>query len=384
MTAKQKKHLLCAAAGLAAAAVPFVMYFGARTLSDVRFDAVLDRAASPKLQHTEALRHFNGLDPRTQQLYSVLREAMEARDTETARVAFVPTAEEFAAAFDAVLLDNPLFCDLVREECRLSTTDYSAAVSLTYLESGDARRTALARTADEMLRRVSVMDEDTAALQLHDALAKACVYTDTGSLGNAYDALVCCASDSRGYALAYALLCREAGIDCAVVTGTAASGDTVGAHAWNVLTLDGVTGYTDVSWNDTDLAAADLSIPLHGYYFLSGNEIAGDHTAEHDPVPTAVGDTQNYYEQRQLTAASADEVRRLLSALLSEARRTGAEFVEFRYDPMGTDIAAEIASAIEAVNAEDTAHPRLRSEYKCYPASASGGMTVQLFYEKQE
>ena len=381
MTVRQKKRFVCAAAYLLAAALPFGMYFGARALSDVRFDDALHAMTDAEPEHREGLWHFNSLDARTQQLYTVLYDAMDARRTETERVSFVPTEEEFSAAFDAVLSDHPLFCDLVREECTMRTTAYSAAVTLSYMPSGDARREALVRTADALLRSVSLLDKSTAAQQLHDMLVRTCTYTEAP--GTAYNALVCCASDSSGYALAYTYLCREAGIDCAVVNGSVSVGDVVGEHAWNVLTLDGETGYTDASWNDTAFAGAENFIPLHGYYFLSSDEIMADHIAGSDPAPKAMGDTQSYYEKKNLRISAGEEPEPFLIALLAEARRVGSRFVEFQYPADGKDLHGVIAAAIDAVNADAAmTAPRLRSEYKCYAASPAGGMTVQLFYEE--
>ena len=98
MTVRQKKRFVCAAAYLLAAALPFGMYFGARALSDVRFDDALHAMTDAEPEHREGLWHFNSLDARTQQLYTVLYDAMDARRTETERVSFVPTEEEFSAA----------------------------------------------------------------------------------------------------------------------------------------------------------------------------------------------------------------------------------------------------------------------------------------------
>ena len=96
-----------------------------------------------------------------------------------------------------------------------------------------------------------------------------------------------------------------------------------------------------------------------------------------------MGDTQSYYEKKNLRISAGEEPEPFLIALLAEARRVGSRFVEFQYPADGNDLHGVIAAAIDAVNADAAmTAPRLRSEYKCYAASPAGGMTVQLFYEE--
>ena len=369
------------------------MYFGARALSMRQFDAAVASASETEVQIKDGLWNYNALSTREQKLYDVLFDAMEGRDTRTARVSFVPTPAEFSAAFDAVLYDHPQFCDLVREECTLLAASHSAQVSLSYLPDGTARRAALEHRARELLP--STDDTKDAALQLHDRLTARCGYpagTDAAVGGTAYDALVVGEADGFGYALAYTYLCRLLAIPCAVVTGTADAGDHSGAHAWNVLTLDGETGFTDVMWNDTaagtDSGWGSDGIPFHGYYFLSADEIGSDHTPIIDFG--ARGDTQNYYEREGLCADTEEALASLLPSLLTEARRRNAAYVEFCPDPAlhltGYALEELLSAAIQTANDDPSVDaPYLRQVNRVYHTSDNGGgITVQLFYEESE
>lgn len=398
MTADQKKRCFQYAAWPLSLLVCGGLYFGARTLSDAQFASAVESASEQEVQYTEGLSCCNLLTAREQQLYRILREAMAAREETTARVAFVPTQEEFTAAFDAVLCDCPVYCDLVREECTLLAAEHSAQVSLSYLPDGEVRRQTLEETVRALMSAVSGQSPADAALLAHDTLTDVCTYPSatgdeqvTGG-STAYDALVTGEANGLGYALAYTLLCRSAGIDCAVVRGEADAGDRRGAHAWNVLTLDGETGFTDVMWDDT-AAMADggteaASLPFHGYYFLSAEEMAADHT----PISDFGGsdETQNYYERNGVCADSAERLETLFVSLLTEARRSTSDTVEFWLDPQlnltGYALEEIFSAAITAANADETiTAPPLRAVNRVYHTSASGGgITVQLFYEENE
>ena len=394
MTQKQKNRLSAYAAWPLSLMVLAGLYFGAKAVSDAQFDAVSSTSDGSE-QIRDGLWNYNALAAREQQIYDVLYDAMASRDTKTAYLAFVPTQIEFSAAFDAVLYDNPLFCDLIPQDCTVTAGDHAAYMTLSYLPDGEERRRVLTDFAASMTQDGSIQSLSDAelALVLHDNLTQHCQYSEKplSAYPTAYDAVTGNA-DSYGYALLYTLVCREAGVDCALVSGTVTANDTVGKHAWNVLTLDGVTGYTDVMWNDAAASVAmdgadDDALPFHGYYFLSFAEMSADHTpAGYHGFPDG-GDTQNYYEQKGWYIADEAALQPSLTELLSAAQSRAVGCVEFRLEPtLGiTDYALEevLTAAISAVNETAPADTLLlRQTNRIYHASHDGGsMTVQLFYE---
>lgn len=390
MTVKQKQSLGRVVGFLLTAALPIGIYFGACRISDSQFASAVKTAHDTEIEVREGLWNYNALSGREQLLYRVLHDAMEQRDAETARIAIVPTAEEFAAAFDAVLCDDPLFCDVLREECTLVTGDNSAYVTLSYAADGAARRQQLADTAAKLTDGLA--NDETTARLLHDAMMDCTWSSDGGEIGStAYDALCLGRADAMGYALAYALVCDQAGIDCTVVTGTVKSADTVGAHAWNALMLNGVTGYTDVMWNDAAASigmdgAQETALPFHGYYFLSFAEMSADHTPAYGDAFWPDGETQNYYEQKGLCISEETELVPVLTTLLTDARRSQIGCIEFRLEPglELTDYALEeaLTAAIAVVNQSAVGGQLLRQTNRVYHTSSDGGsITVQLFYE---
>lgn len=107
--------------------------------------------------------------------------------------------------------------------------------------------------------------EAALALRFHDRLAAQCRYVPDATLAHeAAGALVYGEAVCDGIAKAYKLLCDEAGIPCAVVTGSSG-----GPHAWNVARIAGHWAHMDV----TD----DLALPRScgAKQRAAGNRVAG-------------------------------------------------------------------------------------------------------------
>ena len=118
--------------------------------------------------------------------------------------------------------------------------------------------------------------------------------------------------------------------------------------------------------------------------------MSADHISDRSVLFSADDDTQNYYEAKRLCADSTDALELLLISLLSDARKTGSDTVEFWLDPQlqvtGYALEEIISAAISAANADPgTDAPLLRYVNRVYRTSMiGGGMTVQLFDEENE
>ena len=81
----------------------------------------------------------------------------------------------------------------------------------------------------------------------------------------------------EGYAAAYTLACRMAGIRCGVIVGTAATPDGgTGSHAWNLVDLGERVMLVDVTWDDQDR----LGMVLHAFFDMSEANAAESHQEE--------------------------------------------------------------------------------------------------------
>ena len=125
---------------------------------------------------------------------------------------------------------------------------------------------------------------------IHDYLVQNVQYVAEGDHQTAYGALVAGKAVCAGYARAYQLLLREAGIDCWYVSGQsyAPNGELV-AHAWNLVWLDGKCYYSDATWDDQN---GEL---FHEYLNMSLEEISKTHFTT-DPLPGNCGhDTYTFF-----------------------------------------------------------------------------------------
>lgn len=112
---------------------------------------------------------------------------------------------------------------------------------------------------------------------LHDYLANHVEYARSDNDQNAYSAIVEGVSVCAGYAKAYQDLLSRIGIRAWYITGTAtnSAGQTEG-HGWNVLWLDGVCVYTDVTWAD------QKTYIRYAYFQISGEEMSKTHFADEE------------------------------------------------------------------------------------------------------
>ena len=120
-------------------------------------------------------------------------------------------------------------------------------------------------------------------------------YTATGALVNH---IAVCA----GYARAYQALLTEAGISSYYVTGTTASN---GAHAWNIVQIDGEWYHVDTTWDDP---VPDAQGRLCYTYFLRSDKYMRSH--EHKSWNSSIKCTSTKYDTYDPIAEAQEEQRR--------------------------------------------------------------------------
>lgn len=386
-----KRHSKRQIAVSAATAVllPVCVYALAGGLSRVWFDRAVEPRSSAETEIRDGAFYYNTLTADEQALYDVIVRAAERFATHSTGVTFVPNEREYANAIRAVLFDHPTLFYLLAEDCTLTASAYTASVSMAYIDDAIARCAQLDGVVASILERVSTAEDDREkAEMLRAELLLLCA--DTENAGHtAYDALIRGAADGFGYALAYQLLCDEVGIPCETVTGTV---DGV-PHAWNALTLAGVTGYSDLLWDDVPDSAAKEGLSFHAYDFIDFDEMEREGHCFDTPTLWSAHATDDYYEANGLFVDGIDALPAFLTPLLSEARRRGAPVIEFCIgaDADSADVLSDAAIrdaltvAVGEANAVayDGAVPRLRTVNRIYRTSQTRNtVTVRLFYEE--
>ncbi len=194
--------------------------------------------------------------------------------------------DDFSKVFYAMLQDHPEFFYLESSgtSSRLNITGFSTAgmshVDIS-LSLGDSRERQMIKrfeqAADEFIQGIDLSASDIdIELQIHDKLISLVSYdypvlsVEGFSLAHtAYGALCDDGMGHRnaavcdGYAKAFQYLLKRAGINSVVVSGTAGTLDggyaDEGAHAWNIVLLDGEWYEVDCCWDDLDLDGMGLN-----------------------------------------------------------------------------------------------------------------------------
>ena len=157
-----------------------------------------------------------------------------------------------------------------------SDGDPLASVSLYYCVDTSNLAAAKANTEDKITEALSWVDFDNmtqfqATQALHDYLVRNCSYDEsvTNSTSpvdttaySAYGALVDSSCVCQGYALAYKLLLKRAGLSAVLVISTKMN------HAWNMVQMeDGQWYHVDVTWDDSS-PDDDFDADVSHKYFL--------------------------------------------------------------------------------------------------------------------
>jgi transglutaminase/protease-like cytokinesis protein 3 len=169
---------------------------------------------------------------------------------------FKPKIEKIVQALD---LDNPglFFVDFtggyqfqtLRNQMTLNFNFHYNGSQLSAIEK--QLESAIANILS--LCRVTSKDAYNKELALHDYLVKGVTYNDAGSKGESISivgALLSRRAVCEGYARAFHLLCNRAGLPSIVVTGKGnnkMAGGREEAHAWNIVSIDGVHSHVDVT-----------------------------------------------------------------------------------------------------------------------------------------
>lgn len=125
-------------------------------------------------------------------------------------------------------------------------------------------------------------DEYETAKYIYEYLIDHTIYTDPSPDDqNICSVMIAGKSICMGYARATQYLLQRAGLQAALVTGTADTGARTGvSHAWDLVRLDGAWYYIDTTWGDTAYAS--------GAFLLGGDTINYDYllVTSEDIAPT--------------------------------------------------------------------------------------------------
>lgn len=145
-----------------------------------------------------------------------------------------------------------------------SGTNRIVEISLTYPGTQESLRRSSKELKD--VAQALVLQADSAQTLFDIAAASLTAEENTGR-NTAYDALINGIADSEGSALAYQLLCDQAGVESVIVQGTL-NGNP---HFWNIITQDG-TQFRHVDLSAGLFSLSDAELTAAGSYEWSRTE----------------------------------------------------------------------------------------------------------------
>lgn len=163
--------------------------------------------------------------------------------------------------------------------------------------------------AREVLSGIVTDDMDALAREfaIHDYLTHHVTYALDGDVADAYGALCLGRARCSGYADAFYLLGSMAGLTVQKIHGMASDV----AHEWNVILLDDLWYFVDVTWDDP--IGGD---PNHVYLNVPPHVMADTHhwNKKNEPGPIAQAfDQNNYFFAKNLVAMNAEELANLVA-----------------------------------------------------------------------
>ena len=137
------------------------------------------------------------------------------------------------------------------EDDVISVTDLTVNMTLRANAADAASRSEALSSRLAAMKIEGASDAEKVA-SINRLLASAVEYDlDAPDRGTAAGALVDGKCVCEGYARAFQLMCKKAGIAVVCILGNAKSNGETEGHMWNAVRIDGVWYYCDPTWNDT-------------------------------------------------------------------------------------------------------------------------------------
>ena len=166
---------------------------------------------------------------------------------------------------------------------------------------------------------------------LHDSVILSCKYSADGqNSGNAYGALVEGRAVCEGYARAMAYLCRKAGINCEIISGTAKNV----SHMWNMVEVDGKWYNIDLTWDDPVLSVDIDDYVSYAYFNVTDSFIKRTHTPDTSQFsyPVSYAADANYFVYYNKYISTAEQAYDVIYNGIAETLFNGGDSVFFRFD----------------------------------------------------
>jgi len=224
---------------------------------------------------------------------------------------------------------------------------------------------------------------------IHDWIVLNVAYDESLQAYSAYEALTSGKTVCQGYSLLAYKMLNEAGIPTRIAEGTVRTG----AHAWNLIQLDGKWYHLDATWDDP--VPDKKGRTTYNYYLVTDKQLRQDHawTKTYPSATTVYSETLTALMKKETSKDKAAFYAKLekdlgyqylqdenkaatveqLAAKVKQAIKRGEASVKVRY-LRGDSLAEDLEQLFEAV-------PSLRSYKASYTPFGTGNSTNDIMLE---
>ncbi|MGN1422615.1 MAG: chitobiase/beta-hexosaminidase C-terminal domain-containing protein [Oscillospiraceae bacterium] len=240
--------------------------------------------------------YYNQLDDRQKQIYRDIWDGVSADKTSFPITPKNVTESEFDYVWRLFNYENPQFFALDHISYyynyrTVGDTNYIYELHPQYYITTSAEKKRIGglidKAAEDIIDRALKEKSDyEVLLSIYSSVNAATEYlcTDKHPECSIIGPLVNGKAQCEGYSMAVMYLCQSVGIPCIFITGEAD-----GSHGWNKVNINGNWCQLDATWDDM----GDYS--SFGYFCLSDEQIAADHTTESwFPLSGAAAVTEDY------------------------------------------------------------------------------------------
>ena len=231
-----------------------------------------------------------------------------------------PLYDDACAAMDALLLDCPELCALsgaYRVGYYQNKPQEAIYIELSYTMPIPAQRETV-QAAGHMAEQAAG-DEWQREETLHDLLCQQTTYDmEAGNAHNAYGALVEGRAVCDGYAKAMTLLLRLSGLESGMVQGKVKS--TGGAHAWNLVKVNGAYTWLDVTNDDQS------AITTYFYFNLTDDWLARSYILETKNMPACEEFSVNWHQYTKRYVPAGDDLQKHILNSFRNMAKLGSRF----------------------------------------------------------
>lgn len=292
-------------------------------------------------------------------LYDFLEKKIEDHKERIYISSFSVSIDVVMNIISAVYNDNPMFYYLNPHRIKyVANKAYVSEICLEYIYDKKQCEAYNKRILVEVKKLRDKCDGRTSFEKeqiIHDYLVRCITYDKRKDVSddlerNRVYSIIGALIDKRavchGISCAFKLFCDFLGIKCLIVLGDAATDNTIGGHAWNIVLIEGFSYHVDVTW---DLIKDKSMYGKYNYFNITDLDIKDDHFWKKGLYPPCKSIQHNFYFHKKLYVKNYEDFIKITGKFLEERK----SFLPLRcigFQPTFGELNASIEKALAKTN----------------------------------